>query len=170
MKNPFLINKASESIQRYKRGFRDLCTNIIYFVQISEWYMSIFILHNIPLLSLHPLCGGGDLLFLLSPPAAAAAATCFCSHSETPTRIISKYLQYAYWPWIICLVFFFFAFFSFFNKIQDGRQNPMAHTRARTASSICFMFGLNERPYSGRELKSFWCDSNNKNFFNVLVF
>ena len=59
---------------------------------------------------------------------------------------------------------FFFAFFSFFNKIQDGRQNPMAHSRARTASSICFMFGLNERPYSGRELKSFWCDSDNKNF------
>ena len=48
------------------------------------------------LLSLHPLCGGGDLLFLLGPPAAA---TCFCSHSKIPTRIISKYLQYAYWPW-----------------------------------------------------------------------
>ena len=66
--------------------------------------------------------------------------------------------------------FFFLAFFSFFNKIQDGRQNPMAYARARTASSICFMFGLNERPNSGRELKSFWCDSNNKNFFYVLVF
>ena len=26
------------------------------------------------------------------------------------------------------------------------------------------MFGLKERPYSGRELKSFWCDSDNKNF------
>ena len=51
-------------------------------------------------------------------------------------------------------------FFSFFNKIQDGRQNP----RAWTASSICFMFGLKERPYSGHELKSFWCDSYNKNF------
>ena len=25
---------------------------------------------------------------------------------------------------------FFFAFFSFFNKIQDGHQNPMAHARA----------------------------------------
>ena len=37
---------------------------------------------------------------------------------------------------------FFFAFFSFFNKIQDGRQNPMAHARAQTASSICFIFGL----------------------------
>ena len=95
-------------------------------------------------LSLHPLCGGGDLLFLLSPPAAAA--TCFCSHS--------KYLQYAYWPWGICLVNFF-AFFSFFNKIQDGRQNAMAHATAWTASSICFMFGLKERPYPGRELKSF---------------
>ena len=52
---------------------------------------------------------------------------------------------------------FFFAFFSFFNKIQDGRQNPMAHATARTAPSICFMFGLKERPYPGRELKSFWC-------------
>ena len=40
----------------------------------------------------------------------------------------------------------FFAFFSFFNKIQDDRQNPMAHARAWTASSICFMFGLKERP------------------------
>ena len=59
---------------------------------------------------------------------------------------------------------FFFAFFSFFNKIQDGRQNPMAHATAWTASSICFMFGLKERPYPGRELKSFWCDSDNKNF------
>ena len=47
-------------------------------------------------LSLHPLCGGGDLLFLLSLPAAAAF--CFCSHSKTPARIISNYLQYAYWP------------------------------------------------------------------------
>ena len=91
---------------------------------------------------------------LLSPPAAA---TCFCSHSKTPTRIISKYLQYAYWPWGICLVNFFFAFFSFFNKIQDNRQNPMAHARAQTASSICYMFRLKEKPYPGRELKSFWC-------------
>ena len=101
-------------------------------------------------LSLHPLCGGGDLLFLLSPPAAAAA-TCFCSHSKTPTRSISKYLQYAYWPWEIRLVNFFFALFSFFNKIQDGRQNPMAHARAQMASSICFMFGLKERLYPRRE-------------------
>ena len=59
----------------------------------------------------------------------------------------------------------FFAFFSFFNKIQDGRQNPMAQARAQTASSICFMFGLKERPYPGRELKSFRCDSDNKNFY-----
>ena len=28
----------------------------------------------------------------------------------------------------ICLVNFFFAFFSFFNKIQ-GRQNPIAHAK-----------------------------------------
>ena len=67
---------------------------------------------------------------------------------------------------------FFFAFFSLFNKIQDGRQNPMAHAIAQTASSICFMFGLKKRPYPGRELKSFWCDSDNKNFdfFTFLYF
>ena len=40
----------------------------------------------------------------------------------------------------------------------------MAHARAQTVSSICLMFGLKERPYPGRELKSFWCDSDNKNF------
>ena len=40
----------------------------------------------------------------------------------------------------------------------------MAHARAWTALSICLMFGLKERPYSGRELKSFWFDSDNKNF------
>ena len=58
----------------------------------------------------------------------------------------------------------FFAFFSFFNKIQDGQQNPMSLFRARTALWICFMFGLKERPYPGCVLKSFWCDSDNKNF------
>ena len=77
-------------------------------------------------LSLHPLCGGGDLL--VSPPADAAF--CFCSHLKTANPIIPKYLQYAYWPWGICLVNLFFAFFSFINKIQDGRQNPMSLSRA----------------------------------------
>ena len=67
------------------------------------------------LLGLHPLCGGGDLLFLLSPPAAAA--TCFCSHWKTPTRIIIKYLQYAYWPCGIYPVIFFGVF-------QLFQQNP----------------------------------------------
>ena len=46
----------------------------------------------------------------------------------------------------------------------------MAHARAETASSICFMFGSKNRPYPGRELKSFWCDSDNKNFFTILYF
>ena len=76
-------------------------------------------------------------MFIKSPPTmwwwrliVFAATTCFCSHSKTPTQIISKYLQYAYWPWGICLVKFFFVFYSFFNKILDGRQNPMAHARA----------------------------------------
>ena len=69
------------------------------------------------LLSLHPLCGGEDLLFLLSPPAAAAAAAafCSCSHSKSPTRIISKYVQYAYWPWGN-LTGIFFSFFSLLKK------------------------------------------------------
>ena len=74
-------------------------------------------------LSLHPLCGGGDLLFLLSPPAGAAAATCFCSHSKTPTRSISKYLQYAYWPWGICLV-------NFFLRL------PVSSTKSKMAAEI----------------------------------
>ena len=48
----------------------------------------------------------------------------------------------------------------------------MALARAQTASSICFMFGLKEKPYPGRGLKSFWCDSDNKNFdfFTFLYF
>ena len=80
------------------------------------------------LLSLHPLlCGGGDLLFLLSPPAAAAAATCFCSHAKTPTRIISKYLQYAYWPWGICLV----NFFCVFKFLQQNPRWPPKSYGAR---------------------------------------
>ena len=45
--------------------------------------------------------------------------------------------------------------------------------RALIASSICFMFGLKERSYPGRELKSFWCDSNNRTLiilrFNILA-
>ena len=32
------------------------------------------------------------------------------------------------------------------------------------------MFGLIERPYSGRVLISFWCDSDNKNFAFLLDF
>ena len=48
----------------------------------------------------------------------------------------------------------------------------MAQAKAQTASLICFMFGLRERPYPGRELKSFWCYSDNKNFdfFTFLYF
>ena len=94
------------------------------------------------LLSLHPLCGGGDLLFLLSPPAAAAAF-CFCSHSKLPLGLFPN----------ICIMhigpgdfawYFFFAFFSFFNNIQDGCQNPMSLSRAWTALWICYgsVFGV----------------------------
>ena len=66
---------------------------------------------------------------------------------------------------------FFGGFSSFSNKIQDGRQNAMVHARAQTASSICFMFGLKEIPYPGRELKSFWCDFDNRNldFFTFFI-
>ena len=71
-------------------------------------------------LSLHPLCGGGDLLFLPSPPASAA--TCFCSHSKTPTQIISKYFQYAYWPWGICLVIFFYSILALFSSFWPSSK------------------------------------------------
>ena len=64
----------------------------------------------------------------------------------------------------------FLACFSFFNKIQDGRQNPMALSRAWTASWICFMFGLKEIPHPGRVLKSFWCDSDNKKSWFFFIF
>ena len=33
-----------------------------------------------------------------------------------------------------------------------------------------FMFALKERPYSGRELKSSWCDSDNKKTLIFLRF
>ena len=132
------------------------------YFQILKWCHIVIDVHYVKMyfkytyLSLHSLCGGGDLLFSLSPPATTATF-CFCSYSKTLTQIISKYLQCAYWPWGICLVIFFFAFSSFFNEI---------------ASSICFMFRLMERPYPGRELKSFWCDTDNTNFdfCYVLVF
>ena len=74
------------------------------------------------LLSLHPLCGGRDLLFLLSPPAVLLS----------PENPYSDYFQI----FAVCipapgnLPGIFFVFFSFFNKIQDGRQNPMAHARS----------------------------------------
>ena len=65
---------------------------------------------------------GGDLLFLLSP---AAAAFCFCSHSKTPARIIcSMHTDPGEFVW-----YFLLRFLSFFNKIQDGRQNPMSLPR-----------------------------------------
>ena len=50
-------------------------------------------------------------------------------------------------------------------KIQDGRQNPMSLSRAWTALWICFMFGFKERPHPVHVLISFWCDSDNNNFF-----
>ena len=58
-------------------------------------------------------------MFLRSLLAAAAtAAFCFCSHSKFPALIISKYLQYAYWRWRICLDFFF-QFFSTKSKMAS---------------------------------------------------
>ena len=89
----------------------------IYRAQIVQGQVKTF--PALLLISIHPLRGGGDFFFLLKPPAAVF---CFCSHSKNPARIISKYLQYAYWPWGICLVIFFLRSS---NKIHDGRQNPM---------------------------------------------
>ena len=94
------------------------------------------------------------------------AAVATYSHTKTPAPIISKYLQYGYWPWIICLEI---LWGFFFNKIQDGRQ-ILSHSRAWTASWICYMFSLKERPYPERVLISFWCYSDNKNFFMFIDF
>ena len=82
------------------------------FIRMNTFHKMLQMLWN----RLHPLFGGGDLLFLLSP--LAAAAFCFCSHSKTPARIISKYLQYAFWPLGICLVIFFLSFFF----LQQNRR------------------------------------------------
>ena len=74
--------------------------------------------------------GHFDFIIFKSPPtmwwwrlivfAESAASppppTCFCSHSKTLTQIISKYLQYAYWPWGICLVNCFLRFLVFSTK------------------------------------------------------
>ena len=77
------------------------------------------------LLSLQPLCGGGDLLFLLSPPAAAA--TCFCFNLENP---YSDYFQI----FAVCILAlgnlsgkFFFCVFQFFQ------QNPRCPTKSYVA-------------------------------------
>ena len=86
---------------------------------------------------------------------SAAAATSFCSHLKTPARITFKYMQYAYWPRGICLVILFLCS-SFFNKIQDGDQNPMSLSSAWNALWICFMFSSKEIPYPGCVLISFW--------------
>ena len=94
------------------------------------------------------------LFLLLSPPAATAAAFCFCSHSETPARIISKYLQKN----------------NFLGVFQFLQQNPRSPPKSYVAHYslnrfiVCFMFGLRERPHPGRVLISFWCHSDNKNF------
>ena len=71
------------------------------------------------------LCGGGDLLFLLSPPAPPQLV------SALTQKLHSDYFQI----FAVCILALGnlpgkFAFFSFFNKIQDGRQNPMAHPTA----------------------------------------
>ena len=120
-------------------------------------------------------CSWGHFFLIKSPPTMWWWRLIVFAESARRRRrrrhlfLLSPYSDY-FQIFAVCILALgnlsgiFFAFFSFFNKIQDGHPNPMAHARARTASSICFMFGLNERPYSGRELKSFWCDSDNKNY------
>ena len=82
-------------------------------VNIYPYRYYIFIVDYI--LSLQPLRSAGDLLFLPSPPAAAF----FLLSLENP-KIISKYLQYAFWPWGICLVILF-AFCNFLSPARRGR-------------------------------------------------
>ena len=68
-------------------------------------------------------------------------------------------------PWIaiayICSVFFTFPVSSTKFKMAAKILN-MSFSRTWTASLICFMFGLLERPYPGCVLISFWCDSDKK--------
>ena len=85
-------------------------------------------------LSLHPLCGGGDLLFLLIVFESARRRR-RCRHLFL-LSLKNPYSDYSQ-IFAVCILAlgnlpdkFFFAFFSFFNKIQDGHQNPMAHARA----------------------------------------
>ena len=72
-------------------------------------------------------------------------AVCILALGNLPGKIFFCVLQFLQqnprWPTKSYVIFFFF-FFIFFNKIQDGCQNPMSLSRAWTASWICFMFGL----------------------------
>ena len=109
----------------------------------QTWKVSKF---EIVSLSLHPLCGGGDCFRRVRPPP-----------SPPPLVSVLKnpYSDYFH-IFAVCILALGnlrgnFAFFSFFNKIQDGSQNPMVCAIAWTALSICFMFGLKRRPYPGCE-------------------
>ena len=66
--------------------FKFRFSEIYFLIDLTKSCTFIHLLKKLSLqiLSLHPLCGGGDLLFLLSLPAAgsATAATCFCSPSK----------------------------------------------------------------------------------------
>ena len=78
-------------------------------------------------------------------------AFCFCSHSKTPARIISKYLQYAYWPWGICLVNFFLRF-----SAGQHLNRPLHYVK----NGIDLLFDIGKIVFSGQ--------SNFQNGINLL--
>ena len=81
-------------------------------------------------LSLHPLCSGGDLGPIVYAESGRRRRILFPLSLKNP---YSDYFQI----FAVCILAlgnlpgnFFSAFFSFFNEVQNGRQNPMAHARA----------------------------------------
>ena len=58
------------------------------------------------------------------------------------------------------------VFISFFNKIQDGRQNHMSLSiELELLYGFVYLLDSKEEPYPGRVLISFWCDHDNKTLF-----
>ena len=117
-------------------------------------YIKNIYLPNLILKSPPTMTGGGDLLFLLSPPADAAS-TCFCSHSKTPTRIIFKYLQYAYWPWVI---------FQFLQ--QNPRWPPKSYGASWSSNRFIDLFYV---WFKGKTLHWPWAEKLLVWFFSVIL-
>ena len=119
----------------------------------SEFFSDFWIFFNLT----SPLSGERDLLFL----SARRRRILFL----VSVWIISKYyLQYAYWPWEIYPLIFFWRFSASLKK-------------SKIAAKILYFMDLfhvwfKGRPYTADVLIRFWCDSDNKNldFFTLQNF